>query len=444
MKVDSRSFSALASATVGAALLAAQRTLLVMAARLESPVDLMFDPHRPVTANVVRHLPYHVVDQVFGPPVWIHVALVLIGVLETVVLYAMYRALRVRYVGQIERFALCIVAALMVAIALDVPVVNGFDAYADAGYAKLGLAHAYAPPAKPFGGDFAIVNAVWGTPMRPDTAGPGWVALTSAVTGRIATLGGAVFSLRCIEVVALLGLIGLVARRGANTGVLALVALNPAIYFAFIVNAHSDLFGATLLVGALVAVAAVPLGAAALIACAGLVKLPFLLLAPAVFADRGSVAARIGWVVFAAALACGISFLLGGRPYFVLLEREVHGIFAPGDRASQIALVLRCALLAVAAFALVSAFVRGIVWRGSTWSFVAIVPMLNPAALGWPLLYAALARPVLAEFLMLLPLAAALLDASFPRAGLGALAVVAAIVYAIADIIRRRPTAMSC
>ena len=64
--------------------------------------------------------------------------------------------------------------------------------------------------------------------------------------------------------------------------------------------------------------------------------------------------------------------------------------------------------------------------------------MLNPAALAWPLPYAALARPVLAEFLMLLPLAAALLDASFPRAGLGILATVAMIAYAIVDITRRR------
>lgn len=438
MTVDPRSVSTLACATVSAALLAAQRMLLEIAIRLQSPVDLMFDPHRPVTAEVVRHLPYHVVDMVFAPPVWIHVAVVLIGVIETVVLYALYRTLRMRHVGQFERLALCLVAALMVAIALDVPVVNGFDVYADVGYAKLGLAHAYAPPPIRFGHGFDAISAVWGTPMRPDTAGPGWVVLSSAIVGRIATLGGAIFTLRCVELVALLALIGLLARRGSSTAMLALVALNPAVYFAFIVNAHSDLLGATLLIGALAAAGAVPIAAAVLIACAGLVKLQFVLLAPAVFADRGSLPARIGWMLLAIGLPCGASFVLAGRPYFTLLGGELHAVFAPVDRAAQLALALRCVLLAVAAFALANAFVRGVVRRAVAWSFVALVPMLNPAALAWPLPYAALARPVLAEFLMLLPLAAALLDASFPRAGLGVLATVAMIAYAIVGITRRR------
>jgi hypothetical protein len=436
MNAGRRSAVAIGCAGGCAALLALQRVLLETATRLQSPVDLFFDPQRPVTAEVVRNLPYHVVDVVFAPPVWVHVALIATAVLQTLTLYALYRALRDRPAGLGERIALAVVAVAMIAIALDVRTVNGFDVYADVGYAKLGLAHAYAPPATAFAPGFGAINAVWGTPMPPDALGPGWVALCAAVAGPAATLGGAIFALRVLEAVALLALIALLARRGASVAVLALVALNPALYFAYVVNAHGDLFAATLLVGA-PAAAALPLLATLLVVCAALLKLPLILLAPLVFSARAPLRVRLVYVALAVLLALGASFWLGGRVYLDQVAAELHAAFVPADRAGIVATALRCGLLIVAAFALVNAFMRGVVRRAAAWSFVALTPLIGPASLAWALPYAALARPALIEFLILLPLAAALLDASFGRAGLGALATAAMLVYAIIDRIRR-------
>jgi hypothetical protein len=438
MNAGRRSAVAIACAGGCAALLALQRVLLETATRLQSPVDLFFDPQRPVTADVVRNLPYHVVDVVFAPPAWAHVALIATAVLQTLMLYALYRALRDRRAGLGERIALAVVAVAMIAIALDVRTVNGFDVYADVGYAKLGLAHAYAPPATAFAPGFGAINAVWGTPMPPDALGPGWVALCAVVAGRAATLGGAIFALRALEVVALLALIVLLARRGASVAVLALVAFNPALYFAYVVNAHGDLFAATLLVAAIAAAAALPLVATLLVVGAALLKLPLILLAPLVFSARAPLRVRLVCVALAVLLALGASFWLGGRAYLDQIAAELHAAFVPADRAGIVATALRCGLLIVAAFALVNAFVRGVVRRPAAWSFVALTPLIAPASLAWALPYAALARPALIELLILLPLAAALLDASFGRAGLGALATAAMLIYAIIDTIRRR------
>ena len=434
MNAGRRSAVAIGCAGGCAALLALQRVLLENATRLQSPVDLFFDPQRPVTAEVVRNLPYHVVDVVFAPPVWVHVALIATAVLQTLMLYALYRALRDRPAGLGERVALAVVAVAMIAIALDVRTVNGFDVYADVGYAKLGLAHAYAPPATAFAPGFGAINAVWGTPMPPDALGPGWVALCAAVAGPAATLGGAIFALRVLEAVALLALIALLARRGASVALLALVALNPALYFAYVVNAHGDLFAATLLIGAL---AALPLLATLLVVCAALLKLPLILLAPLAFSARAPLRVRLIYVALAVLLALGASFWLGGRVYLDQVAAELHAAFVPADRAGVVATALRCGLLIVAAFALVNAFMRGVVRRAAAWSFVALTPLIGPASLAWALPYAALARPALIELLILLPLAAALLDASFGRAGLGALATAAMLIYAIIDRIRR-------
>jgi hypothetical protein len=438
MSVARRSAAAVACAAGSVALLALQRVLLETAARLQSPVDLFFDPKRPVTAELVRGLPYHVVDAVFAPPASIHAALIVVGLLQALVLYGLYRALGGREVSLGERIALGIAAAAMIAVALDARAVNGFDTVADVGYAKLGLAQAYAPPATPFGADFSTISAVWGVPMLPASHGPGWIALSSAVAGRAASLGGAIFALRSLEVVALLGMLALLARRGATAAVLALVAFNPALYFAYVVNAHGDLLAAVLLIAALAAAASLPIVAAVLVACAGLLNLPLILAAPLVFAGRGALRARLAYAVLAVVLALAASLWLGGRVYFDLAAAQLHAVFVPADRAGAVATAVRCGLLVVAAFALVNAFVRGLVRRAAAWSFVALAPLIAPAALAGTLPYAVLARPVLTELLILLPVAAALLDVSFPRPGLGVVATAAMLAYAIFDAVRRR------
>lgn len=439
---DRRTVAAIACALGCALSLYAQRALFEVATRLQSPVDLFFDPKRPVSAEVVRSLPYKVVDVVFAPPGRVHVALLLVGVLQTLLLLGLYRALRGRAVPNGERIVLALIAAVMFAIALGAGAVGGFDDYAQAGYARLGLPHAYAPPATPLPEAFSLATTIWGVPMPPSSDGPGWNALIAAVAGHAASIGGAIFALRVLEALALAALIALIARRGLGAGAVAMVALNPALYFTYVVNAHPDLFAATLLVGALAAAAALPLVAAALIALAALVKLPMILLAPAVFAAKSAPddtrGARLGYVALAAAVALIASYLLGGAAFFHAFGSELRTAFVPVDRAAAVTLAVRCALLLVAAFASAIAFVRGTVRPAGAWSFVALSPSVVPAALAWALPYAARARTALVPLLILLPLAGALLDVSFPHAGLGLLTMAVILVCAVVENVRAR------
>jgi hypothetical protein len=439
---------AVALAIVCAALLALQRALLETAARLQSPVDLFFDPLRPVTAAVVRSLPYRVIDTVFAPPAWIHVAMIVLAALQTLALYALYRALRDREAGRGEYVALALVAAFMIGVALQAPTVNGFDAYADAGYAKLGLAHAYTPLATPLGNGFGLVNTIWGNPMPPDAQGPGWVALAAATAGRAATVGGAIFTLRVIEVVALLALTALLVRRNrAAIAIPALVALNPALYLTFVVNAHPDLFAVTLAIGAAAAAAAFPILAVVLLACAALIKLPLILLAPAVLVPprastpltaRTSAAARLAYIALAALIAVLASLSLGGTPYLARFAAEVRAAFVPAGVTGLIAVAIRCGLVIVAATALVRVFRFGFVRPAAQWSFIVLSPTIAPAAVAWILPYSAQARTLLAASLILFPIATAIFDVSFGQTGLGITAIAAILVYAIIEAIRLR------
>ncbi len=435
-------------AGVSLALFVVQTTMLELAARRQSPVDLFFDPLRPVTAAVVRSLPYRVIDAVFAPPVSFHVAMIVLAALQSLALYALYRSLRDREAGRAEYVALALVAAFMIGVALQAPTVNGFDAYADAGYAKLGLAHAYAPPATPLANGFELANTIWGTPMPPDAQGPGWVALTAATAGRAATIGGAILTMRVIEVVALIALTALLLRRNrAAVALPALVALNPALYLTFAVNAHPDLFAVTLVIGAAAAAASFPILAIVLIVCAALVKLSLILLAPSVFVPprasqpptaRTSVRARLAYVVLTALIAILASLALGGTAYLARFAAEVRSAFVPAGVTGLIAVAIRCGLMIVAATALVRVFRFGTVQRAARWSFIALSPAIAPATLVWILPYSAQARTLLAGSLILFPIAVAIFDVSFGRTGLGIIALAAMLFYAIIEAIRLR------
>ncbi len=430
---------AIVAAFATVALFAVQRAVLEAAARLESPVDLFFDPQRPVTAALVRSLPYHVVDPVFAPPASLHAATIAIAVVQTLVLIVLYRALRDREVGTAERAALAVASLAMAVVALGARAIEGFDAYALAGYAKLGPAHAYAPPAAPFTGAFAAVSAIWGVPMRPAVDGPGAIALLAPLIGHAQTLGAAIFTLRWWGVIALAAIVAILALRGAAPALLALVALNPALALVYVVDAH-DAVGPALALGALATAPAWPLAAALLVACAAVLHPPLAATALAVFAVAGNARRAIAYLALTVILAFAGIALLGGPVYLAGLGAQVRDALfaaplAPGS-------LLRHAMLVVAAVALIVVFVRRVVWSRATWSLLALDGLVAPSSLLWPLPYAALARGASVELLVLLPLASALLDPAFTHVGLGQVAMAAMLVAAMVDFVRRRFVAL--
>lgn len=386
-------------------------------------------------------LPYPVVDPQFAPPRSVQLALVALGALQAALMYALYRALRGRDVPAIERVALAGIGAAMIAIALAAPALAGFDTFAYAGYAKLPqLADAYSPPAMRFGGSFGVVNDVWGVPLVPCYYGPLWVALSELVAGGARSLGSAIFAFRVVEVGAFLWVTLVLAAWRKDAMLVALFALNPAVYGMYVANAHNDLLAVALIVSAVALCRRFPLAAALAVAAAALIKVPFVAAALYVFAGRGSLRARIGWVTVTAAVAAAASWHFGGHAYAADLIARLHETSAPSGRFYLLtARAIKLGLLAITATALVAALVRGVMWRTAGWSFISLGSLTYPWYLIWTLPYAALEGRALVAYLVLLPLVAAAMEPAFPHLGLGQAAMLVMLLAAGFEMLRRKP-----
>jgi hypothetical protein len=382
-------------------------------------------------------LPYRVVDPEFGPPQIVHGALFAVALAECGLLYALYRTLSARAVVPAERAAIAVAALAMLAISLSARSVLGFDLYAYAGFAKLGLHAAYAPPPTRFPGDFAAINEVWAVPMIPSPYGPLWIAILQLVDGGARSLHSAVLTLRLLALVPFAAIAALLAR-GRGLVFAALFALDPSVDVLYVANGHNDLFAVAPLVGALLVAPAAPLAAAALAIFAGLVKLPYAGGAFLVFAYRGPLARRALWVaVTVIAIAAG-SFALGGPPYLhelllrVKNDNEQHGL------SSLTASAIRAALFVLVVVALLTAFVRRRIWRAGSLALVASSSTAYPWYLMTGLVYACLERGALVVFLVLFPAGAALLEFAFPHLGLGQVTMLGIVCAGVYQLARRQ------
>ena len=110
-----------------------------------------------------------------------------------------------------------------------------------------------------------------------------------------------------------------------------------------------------------------------------------------------------------------VSLWFAGIEYVHDLLFRLHQVNEHASLINQLTgKALRGALLLVAAVALGAAFLRGIMWRTASWSFMAVSTVVWPWYLAWAFPYAALERRALVQYLVLLPLAAALLEGAFP------------------------------
>ena len=418
-------------------LFAVERRLFDVATLAQRAAEVTTTGRRALGPDFYLTLPYPVLDRAFGPPTTIHLLLVAVGACEALVLFALYRVLRERASTPVERGAIAVAAAALVLIALGAKTLDGFDLYAYLGYAKLpSVQAAYVPPAVRLPGAFGVANDAWGTPLLVSPYGPLWIALVRLVAGGASTVGSALFAFRLLELVPFGAIVALLALRREGVFV-ALFALNPAIYQLYLANAHSDLLGIAVLLCAFTLARRAPLAAALLVALAGLLKLPLAAFALLVFAGRDKTAVRAGWVGLALALIVAGSLLLAGPAYVHNLIFRLHEVHQQSGLNELTGRVIKTALLLVALAALGVAFFRATLWRAASWSFVALSFMVYPWYLAWSLPYAYLQRAALAAFLILCPLAAAMLDIGFPSIGLGQLAMLAMLIAAGYEIVRR-------
>jgi hypothetical protein len=323
-------------------------------------------------------------------------------------------------------------------LAIEDRVSESADMYAYVGLAQA-VPSAYHPGATPFSGDEAVINRLWGLPLVPSAYGPLWVAISKAATAPATTLAGKLITLRLLGLAAFAICIGVLWSLGSPRGVLALFAVNPAVYELFVTQAHNDLIGVAFILLAALARPRSRVAALILCAAAGAIKLPLILVAMLVFASEATPAGRVRLALVSAAMSLAISLTWAGPSYIWALLRvsELEGV--PGSPL-QLAFHAIIALFAIAA--ILTTVIRGWFVPGSPWLMPALGRTPLPHYLGWSLPVVFLDPTPKWAFLATMPLVAFLLDSAYPATPLKIAVLVAlglaALIYAF--VLTRRRT----
>jgi hypothetical protein len=205
----------------------------------------------------------------------------------------------------------------------------------------------------------------------------------------------------------------------------------------YVAEAHNDAVGIALVLVAL-AIRRRSIGAAMLlVALAGAVKLPFLLIGAVVFACAPTWRERLLPATVAAFGGVVLSVAFGGGDYASAL------VLTPRNYAYPIGTLewnLHLALAAIACGAVVTAVVAARFFWGAPWSFVALGQYPIWQYLGWGIPYAVLDETQGLLYLALLPVSGFELSLLFPDPALlaaGRVALLAALLVAFALAFRR-------
>ena len=301
-------------------------------------------------------------------------------------------------------------AAVLAVLSVAEPAMIRSDAYAYVGDAALGRA-AYMPPAKAFQGPLSVVNAEWGMPLRPTPYGPLWIAVSSAVMAPFPSLYAKILALRCLGLTMVVATVGGLWLLGFPNRMLAIAALNPALFLQFVVDAHNDIVAVSLVILAAIFVKRGWLVACSLgILSAALIKIPFAILGLPVLIGLKDSWKRVVASVGVVALAPLLTWLVVGANFWGAIARHapvasLSGVLYSGPLGGLVSIV-GLAVIVVSIF-----YVRRI--RSAVW----LMPFMGTVAFPWYMVwgtgYALRSRRSLAYLLVWLPFAAMIVDSMF-------------------------------
>jgi hypothetical protein len=309
-------------------------------------------------------------------------------IVESLLLLAVFVVLRrLSHDGARNRrriFAIVLAGACaMACVALNARLA-GPDIYAIVAFGL--MAQPYDPAGAIMPGPDRVIDAVRGSTLVPSPYGPAWNAFAHVLARSSDALGAQVFAFRAAGAVALLAAgAALTALRRWDAA--ALVVLNPLLWEFNVAEGHNDVFGIALVLLALAVRRRSTLAAIALVALAGAVKFPFIVVGIAIFAEVPVLRTRLAYAACAAAGAIGLSVAFGGRDYLGALRRTAE-LYAQRNAP---AVDLAHALLGAVAFAAVALLlVRCRHLWGASWSFAALGQVAAPWYFGWGIPYAVL------------------------------------------------------
>jgi hypothetical protein len=324
-------------------------------------------------------------------------AMLAFAALQSYALLALYRA-------QPSRELVWIGCGAMLVLSLAAPALTSFDLYGYVHDAQLGLA-AYAPPAAPFAGEYHVFDLWWQT-STTTLYGPLWLVVVRIVTAAAPTLLWKMLALRAWGACLFVALLVALHALGLPARVRNVAALNCGLMFQYVANGHNDLIAIALLAVAAVLIRTRVPVALALVAIAGLVKLPYVLLGLPVL-----VAIRPVWVRVTAAIAIVAAVAAGswfgaGAPY-------ANALLAHVGRKSPSLIQYAAAATAIVLVAMAFFGLRRL--RSAAWILPTIGSWMFAWYFIWGLPYALARRRLAGYVLVCFPFVAMLLETSFWR-----------------------------
>jgi len=340
-----------------------------------------------------------------------------------------------------ERRPLTVVFCLLATLAVVAPAMSTTDPYEFVAAGMLGFG-AYAPPHGAFAGT-AYAAIYPHIPMEGVIYGPLWLSIDTATTFFAPTILAKLIALRLLNALLLVGLIAALRWARVPRTALALVAVNPALWFYVVLNPHADIEGLFAAVAALgFAQRNKRAAATLLVIAAGLIKFPFVIAGAAAFAPLASVRLRLALWSAAVGAVLLASYLFGGPR---MLQGLLHQAGNYANRAHASGGDEHVWMIPVAC-ALMLAFV---VFRfgvaGLAWLFAQLSPLAEPWYLLWGLPFA-LASRTLVVFLVPLPLLTAMRAPDLLGSHVPDYLAVAVIGVALVDsyvTLRRRPATLA-
>jgi hypothetical protein len=363
---------------------------------------------------------------------------------EAALLYALWHVAS-RGVS-VLRIAAPIGAVCMFAISLATDFSNT-DPYLYVSYGKepsLAATYRNDPARRPLPAGFAGPRVTYG-PDGPSPYGPLLQEFDRVLVGPTRSMVDALRAVRLASAAALAATFLVVLALRLPAPASAAVVLNPAFYYAYVVQAHNDVYPILALVGGVaLARARSPLLAAVCGAIAGASKISMLFVALAAFgtiaAFRTRVAVTAGIVTGAAIL----SWSLGGEAYVHALRQVASwqsglqvGVLPHGIR-----LVVQGAAFAGTLAAAAAALAGQRAFRAATLIFPGASGMAQSWYFAWGLPYALSGEGPMRAFCTFLPIVAYLTDPALadPKSLHFTTLVVAIIAIALAyEIVRRSP-----
>jgi hypothetical protein len=319
-------------------------------------------------------------------------------------------ALLALYRSRVSRTIVAAGFAILVVMSVLAPALASFDSYLYA-WASVAGTRAWLAAPVPLSGDFHVIDLWFGKPGAFLAYGPLWFVIVHLVCALPATLLGKILALRVFGALLMASLLIAMRALGLPRRFLTVTALNPGLMFQFVANAHNDLIAILIVTLAAAVIRRSPTAGVGLIAVAGLVKIPFVLLGLPVLAVLRP-AARTRYVGGVAAIVAVlvVSWLGGGSAYWQALTYH-----ATVSRAQTMLHVLPV-FLAIAAIAV--AFAGGRRLISANWLIPAIggfgLPVIFPWYLIWALPYGLARHRVLGALLVAFPFATAALVQELP------------------------------